>query len=261
MSEFDDALRLKPDGPSAYAAELSDDWRIGGAINGGILLGLLGSALRETLGPGGHPDPLSLSAYYLSSSHGGPASVDTEVVRAGGTVSTAAATLCQDGVDRMRVLATYGDLGRLGGEVHATMPPPGMPPPQECVTLPPPESLDTAFLNRFELRFDPEAPSGDLAMQGWFRLADDREPDVLLLLMAVDVLPPVTFQLGRFGWAPTLELTAHVHAHPAPGWLRVRHESRHFVGGLLQEDSQVWDSTGRLVASGRQLARPPRQSN
>ena len=81
-------------------------------------------------------------------------------------------------------------------------------------------------------------------IQGWLRMADGREPDPLMLLLAVDTLPPVTFDMGLAGWAPTLELSAHVRAVPAPGWLRVRVSTRNFAGGLLEEDAEVWDSPG-----------------
>ena len=84
------------------------------------------------------------------------------------------------------------------------------------------------------------------------------KPDPLSLLLTVDALPPVTFDLGMPGWAPTLELTAHVRAHPAPGWLKVRHATRNMAGGMFEEDCEVWDSAGRLVAQSRQLARQPR---
>ncbi len=50
----------------------------------------------------------------------------------------------------------------------------------------------------------------------------------------------------------------HVRAAPAPGWLRVRHATRNVAGGMLEEDAEVWDSAGRLVAQSRQLARLPR---
>ncbi len=74
----------------------------------------------------------------------------------------------------------------------------------------------------------------------------------------MDALPPVAFDLGRPGWAPTLELTVHVRAKPAPGPLRVRHATRNVAGGHFEEDCEVWDSADRLVAQGRQLARMPR---
>jgi hypothetical protein len=122
------------------------------------------------------------------------------------------------------------------------------------------------LMERFDMRFHPDhvgwavgQPSGRGELAAWFRLNDDRDPDPLALLLAVDALPPVTFDLGMPGWAPTLELTAHVRAKPAPGWLKVRHATRNMAGGMFEEDCEVWDSTGRLVAQARQLARQPRQ--
>ncbi len=57
---------------------------------------------------------------------------------------------------------------------------------------------------RLDLRLDPACvgwavgrPSGRGVIQGWLRMADGREPDPLLLLLAADALPPVTFDLGR----------------------------------------------------------------
>ncbi len=119
-------------------------------------------------------------------------------------------------------------------------------------------------MSRFDMRFDVAsagwamgAPSGRGLIQCWFRLPD-REPDPISLLLAVDAMPPATFDLGMYGWAPTLELTAHVRAKPAPGWLRLHHATRNVAGGMFEEDAEVWDSSGRLVAQSRQLARIPR---
>ena len=119
------------------------------------------------------------------------------------------------------------------------------------------------LLERFGTRIDPAyvgwavgKPSGSGIIQGWFKLADDRPLDPIALLMVVDALPPVTFDLGLPGWAPTLELTAHVRARPAPGWAIVRHATRTISGGQFEEDCEVWDSEGRLVAD-VPPARPP----
>jgi hypothetical protein len=97
-------------------------------------------------------------------------------------------------------------------------------------------------------------PSGAGELRGWLRFDDGREPDPLALLAVVDALPPATFDLGVIGWVPTLALTAHVRAVPAPGALMVRQRARHVAGGRVDEECDVWDSTGRLVATGHQLA-------
>ncbi len=115
------------------------------------------------------------------------------------------------------------------------------------------------------MRFHPDdvgwavgAPDSSGRLRAWFRLEDERDPDPLSLLLVLDALPPVTFTFGTIGWAPTLELTCHVRARPAPGWLRVQHATRNVAGGMFEEDCEVWDATGRLVAQSRQLALMPR---
>lgn len=274
-SEFDtgSGVASREGEPGVYDAALGEGWRIGGGVNGGLLLAIAGRALSQEFGAEadrpGHPDPLAISAYYLTPGEPGPASVETSVVRRGRAVSTGQASLYQgegdERVERFRVLATYGDLAAVDGEVTTTAVPPQLPPPQDCISAaqaPPSFLKHASLLERLDLRLDPATtgwamgkPSGNGVIRGWLRMADGREPDPLLLLLAVDALPPVAFELGLPGWTPTLELTAHVRARPAPGWLRVSLTNRTLTGGFMEEDAEVWDSEGRLVALSRQLAR------
>ncbi len=264
--EFDRDTEISATGDGHYAAELAPGWVVGGGVNGGYLLAVIGSALRATVGD--KPDPIAISAYYLSATTPGPATVTTRVLRDGGSVATVAADLVQDGGPRITTLATYGSLHALPDDVRTTATEPDLPPLEECLpsSMAPEEVRRIApLMSRFDLRIDPAyagwvvgQPSGNGVIQAWFKLADGREPDPISLLMTLDALPPVTFDLGLPGWAPTLELTAHVRAVPAPGWLKVRHATRNLAGGMFEEDCEVWDSAGRLVAQSRQLARAPR---
>ena len=174
-------------------------------------------------------------------------------------------------VERITVLAVYGDLDRMPAEVQRQIPPPELPPLEDCLEArQAPEEVRriAPLLERFGTRLDPAyvgwavgKPSGSGIIQGWFKLADDRPLDPIALLMVVDALPPVTFDLGLPGWAPTLELTAHVRARPAAGWAIVRHATRNISGGQFEEDCEVWDSEGHLVAMSRQLALLPRRTH
>lgn len=74
--------------------------------------------------------------------------------------------------------------------------------------------------------------------------------------MLVDAAAPAVLELGERGSA-TIELTVHVRARPAPGWLACRVATRHVVGGYHEEDFEIWDSDGRLVAQSRQLGLLP----
>lgn len=271
--EYDAAIALQELGDGEFIAEVDGGWLVGGGVNGGYLLGLIGNAIRTTLAASGQPDPFSISAYYVSATRPGPAQVSVRVIRRGGTVSTVSAVLSQeqDGarVDRITALASFGNLGQVdGGQVLTTATPPVLPPVEQCqlTSDAPPELKEfVPMLDRFAMYLDPACagwvdgnPSGIGMIQGWFKLVDDRPIDSLALLTVVDTLPPVTFELGMPGWAPTLELTAHVRSEPAPGLLRIRHETRNFAHGFFEEDCEVWDAEDRLVAQSRQLALAPR---
>jgi acyl-Coa thioesterase superfamily protein/acyl-CoA thioesterase superfamily protein len=274
-SEFDrdTAVVARPDEPGAYDIDLSPGWVIISAVNGGYLLAVLGRALRDALP---HPDPITITAHYLTASQPGPAVIRTQAVRTGRSMSTGQASLFQtdeDGreVERIRVIAGYADLAALPAEVRTSAVPPPMPAYENCVgsqdapSGSSPVSGSTAILDRLDLRLDPATagwavgmPSGTGDMRGWLGLADGRDHDALSLLLAVDALPPTAFDLGLKGWTPTLELTVHIRCRPAPGPLRVSITTRNLAGGLLEEDTEVWDGADRLVAQSRQLARAPR---
>ena len=68
-------------------------------------------------------------------------------------------------------------------------------------------------------------------------------------------IPPV---LGAIvsGWVPTINWRVDFKAHPREGSgpLRFRFGTRRVTGGFLEEDGELWDGEGRLVAVSRQLA-------
>jgi acyl-CoA thioesterase len=140
---------------------------------------------------------------------------------------------------------------------------PDMPPPEQCLSAqeaPPTFLAAASLLDRLDLRIDPATagwaaghPSGAGSMRGWLRMRDGREPDPVMLLFALDALPPVAFDLGILGWAPTLEFTGHIRRRPTAGWLRVALSSQNVTAGLMEEDAVVWDSEGHFVAQSRQL--------
>lgn len=268
MSEFDEAIATTgPGDDGAYRGHLTDDWGIGEAVNGGLLMALAARATgAASQAGGGHSDTLSFSGVFLSPGAPGDVEVHPTLLRTGRSMTTAQTVVTQpvDGIDveRFRALLTLGDLGRYGEAPRKTVSPPTMPPAEGCISADnaPASFSKSGLLQRLDMRLDPAtagwamgAPSGKGEMRGWLRLADDREPDALSLLLALDAFPPVVFDLGSQGWAPTVEFTGYVRARPAPGWLQVRTHTDHLQGGLFNEDCQIWDSSGALVAQSRQL--------
>jgi acyl-coenzyme A thioesterase PaaI-like protein len=214
----------------------------------------------------GRPDPVTVTGHYLAPGQAGPATVTTDVVKRGRTFTTATAAMHADGKRLLQVLGTFGDVSTPMGPERVEAAPPNLPPPDACFAVVPTDAYPPPFMGRVDLRLHPDdagfamgAPSGEPRVRGWFRLRDDEPIDTIALVLAVDAFPPTAFNARLpVAWTPTVELTAHVRARPAPGWLRCVFTTRFVTGGFLEEDGEIWDDTGRLVAQSRQLALIPR---
>ena len=226
--------------------------------NGGYVLAVALAALRQALTA---PDPLTVTAHYLRPSVPGPARIEVETIKVGRQYSTACARLLQNDKENVRVLATYGDLAAQSGPVHVFATAPALPPRETLVATPPAAAPE--FMHRVELRharpvFDPLEPGEPPAISGWFRFVDGRLPDTHALALIADAFPPVAFRVLPTGWVPNIELTVHVRARPVSEWVRCVFRTRFIFGGLLEEDGEIWDENGTLLALSRQLAALPR---
>ncbi len=250
-------------GADEWSAMIHDGWDIAGRANGGYLLTIAVRALSAALG---RPDPVSVTGHYLAPGTPGPVRLTTRVLKEGRRFATGTATMESDGRVLLAVLGTLGDVADAEGPELIGGAPPDLPPPEDCVPAAPVEGFPPPFMTRVELRLHPEdaafgagTRSGEPLMRGWFRLPHGERIDTMTLLCAVDAFPPTAFNASLpVAWTPTIELTAHVRAMPAPGWLRCRFSTRFVSGGFLEEDGEVWDPGGRLVAQSRQLALVPR---
>ena len=268
MTVFDEATAVTPEGDGRYRVSLDGRFAIVsgngsvGAVNGGVLLACV---LRAVLDTSPHPDPVATSAHFLRVPRPEPAQVHVTWLKQGKTAATARAALIQDGAAVLETTVTTGTLGADGdGGLSWTGEPPVLPPVEECTGFADfaGATRRTGYAGQIDLRLDPATsgwlrgqPQGVPEMRGYFQLREERDPDAYLLALAVDALPPVIFGIARAGWSPTVELTWHMRAVPAPGLLRVAARSRHVSGGWFDEESEVWDSAGRLVAQSRQIAR------
>lgn len=261
VGPFTSATRVRSLGDGTFTADLPSAWTVGGKPHGGFLLALLAKAAIGT-STGGVPsaDPLSVSAHFLRSPEVGPVLLRTDVRKAGQQATVVSVYLEQRGQPCVEAVVTTGRLPR---ERAAWSDLPNQPPE------PPGNALDLATLpvaSVFKLtagcdvRLDPNGAGwlhnqvGDPPrLRLWVRPRGEA-PDALFTLLAGDISMPVTFNLGRFGWSPTVQLTALVRSRPAPGWLRVHVDCRAVHGAWFDADATVVDTTGRLVCQARQLA-------
>lgn len=267
---FSAVSAVRPLGDGTYTVDLPADWTVGGRPHGGFLLALLGRAAVHVVstatprdGTDAAVDPLAVSAQFLRPPEVGPVLLRTELRKLGRTASVVSVNLEQRGRSCVEATVT---IGRLTDEPVAWTDLP------ELLAKPGPDSVDLSAVpaasvfrlsRTCEVRIDPtnagflQGRTGDpLRLRLWVRPRAE-QPEVLFGLVAADVAMPVTFNLGRYGWAPTVQLTALLRGNPAPGWLRVDVTCRAVHGQWFDEDATVIDSTGRLICQSRQLALTP----
>jgi acyl-CoA thioesterase len=167
------------------------------------------------------------------------------------------AVLTQEGRDVIRASAAFSRLEQ-DGPVFLGGAPPDLPPPRDCLRLPTSGPGLPRIAERIEFRpvelpgwFRGE-PTGRPSAEFWLRFADGRDADLLSVPLLVDSAAPSVLELGAS--STTIQLTVHLRAKPAPGWLACRATTRFVSGGYHEEDFEIWDTAGTLVAQSRQLA-------
>lgn len=270
MSLFVQNLRPVGDEPhdpgGVQRVELAERWNVGRNQNGGVLLATVAGILAEIAG---QPHPLAVTGHYLGATTTGSATVEGTVVKPGRTYATAQGSLSQGERERVRVLGAFGDLaGRAtAGPSYFEAPAPSLPAPERCDDLfefltatVGPKAL-TRSLQNFEIRTAPGGgwggPGGDEPrLEGWVRFREEATVTPLMVVALADGFPPSLLGHVEMGWLPTVELTVHLFGAPPVDepWLRARLRTRSVVGGLLDEDGELWDVAGRLIARFRQMA-------
>ncbi|MEU3273828.1 thioesterase family protein [Saccharomonospora sp. NPDC006951] len=261
-TSFGMACSVRSLGDGTFTADLRYEWSIGGHPHGGFLMALLAKAGINALVERGEPpvDPMAVSAEFLRPPAIGPVLLRTDIRKIGRRATVVAVVLEQRGRSCVEARVTAG---RLPVRRPVWNDAPQMPaePPVGSITLSA-ESAEGAFnlVKGCDVRIDP-ATAGFLAgrtgdpprLRLWARPRDG-EPDPFFALLTADINPPVVFNLGRFGWVPTAQLTALVRARPSPGWLRVAVDCRSIQEAWFDSDSTVIDAQGRIVCQARQLA-------
>lgn len=267
-----DLRALDPCGPPEerrYAADLSPQWTIGPKIHGGIMAALCARAAHRSV----HEDPvttetvpLALSASFLSAPDPGPVQLWTTVRKRGRRINLVDVELVQHERVAVRAVVTVG-IGESSGpplltdeSVIARM---GPEPPVGLDQIGP--GHPAAEINHLaagcDIRPDMASvwthPAGVPPLtRTWIRPRGE-PTDLYFALVAGDISMPVTFAVGRTGWAPTVQLTAYLRAAPVDGWLRVSCTTTQIGETWFDADHTVVDSAGRIVVQTRQLAMVP----
>ena len=259
---FEAASMVKPIG-SHFEGNIVDGWDIQGNANGGYLMALGARAMAAA----SRPHPVTVTAHFLSPGRVGPISIHPETLKAGRTFNTMRASVRGPEKTLIELLGSFGELENVDGAILVDAEPPDLPSPEQCIRI---VSNDSGFpppmMDRLEIRLHPDdaalfegQPSGQPLVRGWVRLPDGEPMDAFALMLIADAFPPTVFNARLpVAWVPTVEMTTQIRGIPAEGWLRCKFSTRFITGGVLEEDGEIWDSSGRLVALSRQLALMPR---
>jgi hypothetical protein len=256
---FADATAVSPAGPGRYTVELTPYWSAFGNPNGGYMAAITArAALAET----GREHPQSVSTSFFKAARPGPAELEVAVNGTGKTLANASVLLRQEGATILASTVVCTDAP--AADVPAD--PAALPVDEEQCAAPNirpgtgPSILDSVSV-RYAPGFGPRdlvtAAEPDAVVTAWVRLLTGEDPDPFSCIVAADALVPAPFQLGYIGWSPTVSMTWHLRALPAPGPLAVTVSAGQVTpaDGWFDERAVVLDSTGRTVAHAWQIAR------
>ena len=259
-SRFVRNTAVSPLGDGRYAATIDPAWRVE-RPNGGYVAAILLRAVTTELADPSR-SPRSFTIHYLRPPEDGPVEVAVAVERSGRRMSTVSAQLEQDGRTLALALVAAGQpQSTVFTHDVATMP--DVPPPEDLDPAPPapfPVPIRDNFDTRQAIGSAPFFRSdevGEALTGGWIRLHDPGPVDAEYLAQVADAWIPAAFGATqeRIG-LPTVDLTVHFRqaAVEEDPWLLVRFRTRLAAEGYLEEDGEIWDRGGRLLAQSRQLA-------
>ncbi len=249
-----------------YEAEVSPYWRAARGPHGGYLAAMLLRALRESVRDP-ERSPRSLTVHYARSPQPGPVSISVTHEREGRSLSTLSARMEQDGRLMALALAAFSVPWSAPEEIDLRMPdvaPPGEHEQWAWIAQAVDRGLAPEFLRQLVVvpRIGEVPFSGSrepMQVGAWLGLRDEeRAHDAIALALFSDSLyPPPFTRLREPMIAPTIDLTIHFRASPAPGAsgpcfalfaCTAVHE------GLFESDGVIWAADGTLLAQSRQLA-------
>ena len=201
-----------------------------------------------------------ITANYLSRCDPGEARMLVEKMAASKQFERFQASLLQNGNEKIRAFGTFAseniDCVLESYEVSE----PRVAALEKCVPVP--ELPNFTLFSQMDMRLDPSCTgwfSGELAdnseIMGWIKFKNDRPFDVLSIVLVADSFPPaVLTSQGMVAWVPTIEFSVNIRNIPTTQWLKCIFRTRFITCGLLEEDGEIWDEAGRLIAISRQIA-------
>ena len=269
FERFQKALKLENIEDNKFIVNPDINYFVGNTPHGGYLMALMHKALTNVLP---HSTAISSSVQYLDRIDAKPFELEVDVFKKSRGSSSGIVKLKQDNKICTTFTGTCSDFEFMKGYDDLQKPLPkifndsnkkdyvnmnydkiskGFTPAfiqqLECLIHP-----DHAWWNREakQNNQDNEARcSAFLEMEGG-------KPDQFCLSFYSDILPPVVSnKYGPLGWIPTITLTTHIRQLPTTSEVYADFKASDINKGYFEQDCNIWDLDGNLVASSRQLTR------
>ena len=257
MRQFDQDILLTSNGNKRYKAAVAGNWSVNGNPDGGYLMALLA---RAALSSSEKEAIVILTANFIARCESGEAELSVEHMGATRRFDRWQVSLIQDGEDKVRAMATLMDrkAEQAGKRYENAMP--ALAPVEECIKFG--QMPGYTLFDNMDVLLDPDCsgwitgvPADRSELKGWIKFKDDRPFDQPALMLIADSFPPPIFvSQGMVAWVPTLEMSVNIRNLPETRWLKCVFRSRFLNGGMVEEDGEIWDETGELVAISRQVA-------
>jgi len=257
MHLFDEDISVHKLGPGMFKASVTANWSINNNPNGGYLMAILANAMMQ--GAAKTATPI-ITASFLSRTEPGEAEIHLERIAQSTHFDRFQASLVQDGKERIRSLGTFAKENSDGAERHYEKSEPEIAPLDDCVIIP--EIPNYSLFSWMDVRLDPSCAgwmTGTVVerseIRGWIRFREERSFDTLSIFLIIDSFPPpILASHGIVAWVPSIELSVNVRNLPKTKWLKGIFRTCFVENGILEEDGEIWDGNGGLVAISRQIA-------
>ena len=269
FERFQNALKLENIEDNKFIVNPDTNYFVGSTPHGGYLMAVMHKALANVLP---HSTAITSSVQYLDRIDAKPFQLEVEVFKTGRGSSSGIVKLKQDDKICTTFTGTCSDFEFMKGYDDLQKPLPnifldkdrceyvkmnydkiskGFTPAfiqqLECSIHP-----DHAWWNR---KADEDNTDNEARCSAFLEMKGGR-PDQFCLSFYSDILPPVVCnKYGPLGWIPTITLTTHIRQLPSTNELYADFKATDINKGYFEQDCNIWDLNGNLVASSRQLTR------
>ena len=269
FQRFQDALKFENVEDNKFIVNPDTNYFVGNTPHGGYLMAVMHKALTTILP---HSTAISSSVQYLDRIDAKSFELEVETFKTSRGSSSGLVKLKQDSKICTTFTGTCSDFEHMKGYNDLHKPLPNIfsdKDKKDYVQMnydKISKGFTPAFIQQLECSIHPD--------HAWWNRASDLHnknnearcsaflemeggvPDQFCLSFYSDILPPVVCnKYGPLGWIPTITLTTHIRRMPTTSVLYADFIASDLNKGYFEQDCNIWDLDGNLVASSRQLTR------